>query len=140
MKKLIIAGLALGLTLAAVTSASAGQTHRVPTDVRIYGAAPADGPGPPPRAARRLSAIYRFYGQVFAGRAKCTKLRKINLYEKRDGRDFKLGSGFTDTLGRWSVNADSGQFEGATFYAKAPKAKRGNVICKADRSPNLTLT
>ena len=140
MRMLTAAALALGLTLAVLTApASAGQAQRVPTTVEIWGAQIGDSPNPAPRA-RRLANNYRFYGAVASTRKKCSHLRKLDLFEKRDGPDFKLGSGFSDSSGYWSINTSSENLETGVAYAKAPKAKRGNVICKPDRSPNLVLT
>jgi hypothetical protein len=72
----------------------------------------------------------RYPGRVTAGKKKCARLRKLGLFEKRDGPDFKLGTSFSDTLGYWSINSSSENLDTATVYAKAPKAKRGNVLCK----------
>lgn len=140
MRKLKTVALIGGLALAALAApASAGQVQQVTTQVQLYDAVPADQP--PPRAHRRLFAYYRFYGKVLAGKQKCARLRRLDLFEKRDGPDFKLGTGSSDSNGFWSITASSKDFATGTFYAKAPKAKRGaRTVCKADRSPNLIIT
>ena len=136
-----------GIGLVACTAAlggaatdSAGGVQKVPTAVEIFGAEPADSP--PPRVSDpRLSATFRFYGRVTADAQKCAKLRKLYLFDRRGGPDAKIGTGYSDTLGYWSINASSTRVEDGVVYAKAPKARRGrNTICEADRSPNLVLT
>jgi hypothetical protein len=139
MRMLTAAAVALGLTLAVLAApASAGQVQQVPTTVAIYGAETSDTP-PKPRA-RLLFTDLRFYGRVTAGRKRCARLRKVDLFEKRDGSDLELGTGFSDSLGYWSINSSSENLDTGRVYAKAPKAKRGNLICKPDRSAILVLT
>ena len=126
--------------LGVAATAAAGDVQKVPTTVEMFGAEPADSP--PPRAGDpRLSATFRFYGRVTADAQKCAKLRKLYLFDRRTGPDARIGTGYSDTLGYWSINASSTRIEDGVVYAKAPKARRGrNTVCKAARSQNLVLT
>ena len=114
-----------------------GQTQRVTTTVELWGAGPTDPT--PVRAHRRSVTHYRFYGRIFSAQAKCTKLRRLTLYNALPGEDRKLETGASDTLGYFSINVDTLDLDSGTVYAKAPKAKRGRTVCKGDRSENITL-
>ena len=135
MKKLIPAAVVLSAAAAALAlPAAAGQVDRVPTSIEVWGAQVADAP-----PERGTEPDFRVYGRVFSPRAKCTRLRRIDLFTVRDGSKIKIGSGFSDTQGRWSINASKGAFQTSVVYAKTPKLRRGKIVCKADRSPNFEI-
>jgi hypothetical protein len=123
----------IGATLAA--PASAGQVQRVPTQVRFYDVVPADAP---PTA--RLVDDVRAYGKILAGKPKCANLRRLSVYDVREGRDVRLGTGFSDTSGYWSINFSLGDFDGGAVYARARRTKRGkNTMCEGDPSPTVAI-
>ena len=89
MKKLIPAAVVLSAAAAALAlPAAAGQVDRVPTSIEVWGAQVADAP-----PERGTEPDFRVYGRVFSPRAKCTRLRRIDLFTVRDGSKIKIGSG-----------------------------------------------
>jgi hypothetical protein len=126
----------VGLTFAALAlPASAGQVQKVSTQVEIWGA---DGPDEPPARARGGFQA-RFYGRVFADKAKCKKFRRVDLFGDMDGDDIRIGTGFSDNLGYWSITAPVFETDNG-FYATASKEKRGKrTLCKSDRSPTILI-
>ena len=136
MRKLAIGALALGCVAAMTVPALAGDTPRASTQVTVYGAGAPDSRSKP---RPRLTSGFRVYGKTSSSRPKCAKLRRIDLYESRPGRDPKLGSGYTDTLRYWSIHVLSSRIETGEVYAKAPRTRRGGVVCSAGRSANFSV-
>jgi len=89
----------------------------VPTSIEVWGAQVADAP-----PERGTKPDFRVYGRVFSPRAKCTRLRRIDLFNVRDGSKIKIGSGFSDTQGRWSINASKGRFPNLRGLREDPEA------------------
>ncbi len=132
----VVGAIAVGLALAALAvPATAGQVERVTTTVETWGANLSDEPD----TLLRGNGDARVYGRVVADKPTCAKLRKLSIFGERDGADLRLGTGYSDSLGYWSINAHITDIT-AEVYAIAPKAKRGKrTVCKADRSPAIAI-
>jgi hypothetical protein len=82
-----------------------------------------------------------FSGTVSSPRSGCVPNRLVKLYSKDEGPDTFLGSDRTDQNGEWEETAPFSA--GLTYYAKVTRRDIGSAghdhICRADRSPNLTL-
>jgi hypothetical protein len=135
MRRAAIGLVTTALVATAVAPASAGDTERVRTRVTISD----ECGGFDCRAVPRQ----RNYTATFSGRVKsqvgrCERRRLVKLYREvimRGESEFRqIDSTRSDRQGRWEiVRTDKPGF--LDYYALAPRAERGDVVCKAGRSP-----
>ncbi len=77
----------------------------------------------------------QFKGRVNSDAAKCTRNRKVRVFQKMAGPDLEIGADRSNYKGRWkaSTAAMSGE-----WYAKVGRVVKGSTICKGDRSKTVS--
>ncbi len=82
-----------------------------------------------------------FKGDVSSSKGKCTRNRKVKVFQSVTGRRILVGSDFTDRRSRWFLSVALNPASGDVFYARAPRERIGDGrICRAARSANYTFT
>jgi len=85
-----------------------------------------------------------YHGKVNSPEPKCRRGRNVILFERRPGKDRKLGRDRTSKRGKWKVQVPAGQLQpNDRFYARARRKLNivsGNgYVCRADRSRTVTF-
>jgi hypothetical protein len=137
--------LALGVPVALTASAGAGEVERVETKVTIKDRC-LEFNGTEPAfecrtAARQRNYDARFSGRVKSDEAKCERGRKVKVIlvephvPDRGDETGPIGTTRSDENGRWVFTEDKPGF--GKYRAKATKKRKGDVICKADKSKRI---
>jgi hypothetical protein len=109
------------------------------------GATGTPGTSAPPLAresARTLSITYSQKNDVFRGKLAsqapaCVSSQKVTVFEKKKGKDPKLGTSTTKANGRYSLKRER---SGGRFYAKAGLSSSSGGTCLATRSKTIALS
>lgn len=93
---------------------------------------------------RKLSIKYAKKKKSFSGKlsapdlpsGQCTRDIAVELFQKQGGPDKSLGTGTTNSEGKWSVNKKAAK--GKKYYARVPEATVQAFPCGAAKSKSLT--
>jgi hypothetical protein len=104
---------------------------------------PSDAAVVRPRFARTLSLSYStkrpgFRGRLASPAPACTAAQKVAVYEKRKGRDLKLGSRETTANGVYRLGGRE-QEKGEEFYAEVKRSSSTDGTCLAARSKAIKV-
>lgn len=73
-----------------------------------------------------------FVGKVKSPAAGCASGRKVTVYRKGSSKDTPIGSGWSQSSGKWWLTIT--RLPAGDYYAKTPAVKRHGATCKAGRS------
>jgi glucose/arabinose dehydrogenase len=105
---------------------------------------PSDGAAAgPPEFTRTLSLSYSakrpgFRGRLASPAPACVAAQRVAVYEKRKGRDRKLGSRETTAKGVYSLRGEEQQ-KGEEFYAEVKRSRSTDGTCLPARSKAIKV-
>ncbi len=115
-----------GLPYGCSASASAESTFTITGDVPIVPTTAIFGYKP---------SLPGFAGKLTADEG-CDSERTVHLFKIDAGTDTKLGTKTSAADGSYRFK---GRAKRATYYVKAPKDNRGDLICATDKSSNVKV-
>ena len=82
----------------------------------------------------------KFFGKVKSDKNACKKDRKVLVFHKTNSGKVKVGSDKSNDRGRWRLNV-GGTPPPGDYFAKAKKKllNGGDVVCKSDKSPTISV-